>query len=120
DHDRIDSAHYRALLAFARARSIPVWALEPVPRLPLERRDPWIAARLRSLAHRVPDHLVVVVVGHAHLLGRGALVERVRLPAAAIGARLSVTLQNRLAERAVAPDTLLKSDAGVLFFAQQD
>ena len=113
---QVDNFYYRDLLGEARAQRWPVFALEPTPRLPLSARDEVIAGNILRAARRHPDRLLVVVVGQAHLLGKGRLIERVGLPHVAIGAQPSP----RLAQSA-APATagaFLRSSSGVLFFEE--
>ncbi len=76
-----------------------------------------IASRVRRLALAHPETLVVVVVGHAHLLGEGGLIARVALPNVALGARLSVGLHRQLAAVPPPPGHLLRTPSGVVFFA---
>lgn len=96
----VDAAFYRALLERARRHRLPVFGLEPTPRLPLEERDARIAANVRRAAAAHPGRPIVVVVGHTHLLGQGALIRRIGLPSIAVGARLSPALERRAASRA--------------------
>ena len=119
DSDEVDSAFYRYLLLAAREWRVPAYALEPIPRLPLSQRDAVIAARVRRIALAHPEALLVVVVGHAHLLGEGGLLARVALPNVAVGARLSVALHRQLAEVRPPPGTVLRTPSGVLFFAPE-
>ncbi len=117
DHGEIDSDFYRDVLEFARDTDAPVFALEPTPRLPLERRDKFMAARLRLAHAHMPRRLVVVIVGHAHLLGPGKLVGRVELPHATVGARMSRTLRRAWHRSDVARrGDLVRTDEGVYFF----
>lgn len=76
DLDEFDGGFYRSLVQLARQRSIAVRALEPTPRKPLLKRDKIMAAVVKRLAREHPDSLLIVLVGHAHLLGRGHLAER--------------------------------------------
>jgi hypothetical protein len=117
DSQEVDGAFYRYLLLAAREWHVPAFGLEPIPRLPLAERDAVIATRVRHLALAHPAALVVVVVGHAHLLGHGGLLARVSLPNVAVGARLSVALQRQLAAVRPPPGSLLRTPSGVLFFA---
>lgn len=117
DHEEVDSAFYRYLLLAARQWRVPVFALEQIPRLPLAQRDAVIAARVRRIALAHPEALVVVVVGHAHLLGQGGLVARVGLPHVALGARLSVALQRQLTARPAPRGAFVRTTSGVVFFA---
>ncbi len=113
---RLDQAFYRELLRRAKAHRWPVFALEPTPRLPLFERDQVIAGRVRTEADAHPKDLIVVIVGHTHLLGEGALIERVGLPHVAIGARLSVTLAAAGEAQVWAPThRFARASSGVLF-----
>ncbi len=56
----------------------------------------------RASCRAFPDRLIVVVVGHAHLLGKGRLVARVGLPSLAVGARMSQRLTTAYLEASVA------------------
>lgn len=114
--DRVDAAFYRELLRRARANGWPAFALEPTPRLSLYERDQVIAASIHAEATRHPDDLVVVIVGHTHLLGEGRLVSRVGLPNCAIVPRLSVSLAAAGAMHAWQPDQrFARASSGVLF-----
>lgn len=73
-----DASFYRRLLAYCRHAKIPVYALERTPRPPLARRDRRIAARIAELVRQRRDALLVVLVGHGHLLGRGHLSDRLQ------------------------------------------
>ncbi len=112
----MDTMFYRDVIRLARRRDLSVFALEPTPRQPLDRRDQLIADRVREIASLHPGNLVVVIVGHAHLLGQGDLVHRVALPHIAVGARLSVTLQQIYDGMPRSKSEFLRTDAGVLFF----
>lgn len=116
DDPELDSAHYRALLAFALRHRVPVHAIEPTPRLPLMERDRHIAARVRTIAERYPDRLVVVLLGQAHLLGLGDVVANTGLPALAVGGEATPALL--AAPRPAAADRALwRSDGGLWWFA---
>lgn len=116
EQDQIDGGFYLALLEAARQRQWPVFALEPTPRLPLAQRDETIAANIRDASRRHPDRLLVVVVGQAHLLGEGRLIDRVDLPHLAIGAGPSEQLLHSISAPRTADD-FLRSSSGVFFFA---
>lgn len=113
----VDSAYFTALLQLAKAKGLPVFPLEPTPRLPLANRDSIIARSIRDAARAYADRLIVVVVGHAHLLGRGRLVARVGLPSLAVGARMSSQLTRAYLEypRTQEP-CFLQTTSGILFF----
>jgi hypothetical protein len=112
----VDARHYRELLATARSKRLPVFALEPAPRLPLQQRDAAIAATVREAADRHPGRLLVVVVGQAHLLGEGRLPARVGRPGVALGAEPTATLR-QAAPRAAAAGGFVRSSGGLWFFA---
>lgn len=76
DLDEFDSAFYIDLVLLARRESFSIRALEPTPRHPLLKRDRVMAATIARLFREQPDSLLVVLVGHTHLLGRGHLTER--------------------------------------------
>lgn len=69
----LDDDFYRRALIWARTASAEVVPLEAIPRLPLEYRDAAIARRLMS--RRDEGCLDIVLIGHAHLLGEGHLVD---------------------------------------------
>jgi len=117
DNPEVDYHFYRELLETARRHRIPVFALEPTPRHPLADRDTLMASNIRRALELHPKRLMVVVVGHAHLLGRGHLVGRVGAPALAIAARFSPTLRREAAEHTqVARSSFLQTELGILFF----
>ena len=113
----VDGGYFRELLRLARQHRVPVFPLEPTPRLPLGRRDRVIARSIRDAARAHPRNLIVVIVGHAHLLGKGRLVARVGLPNLAVGARMSRRLTRAYLDypRAGKP-CFLEATSGVLFF----
>ncbi len=112
----VDASFYRALLSDAREASEPVFALEPAPRLPLDQRDAVIAARVAELVRSQPGRVVVVVVGHAHLLGAGDVVARANVGGVIVAPALNDMLRRaRSARREAAAVTFLASDTGVLF-----
>jgi hypothetical protein len=117
DDGRVDSSYFRALLSLAKKNRLAVFPLEPTPRLLLANRDSVIARSIRDAARAFPDRLIVVVVGHAHLLGKGRLVARVGLPSLAVGARMSQQLTTAYLDypRAQQP-CFLKTTSGILFF----
>jgi hypothetical protein len=116
DDEALDPWFYRWLLAFAREHGAPVRALEPIPRPPLGRRDPAIAARVAALAEAHADHLVVVVLGQAHLVGGGRQLDRCALPQLALGALPPASLPRP--EPTPEPGSLLRSDGGLWWFAE--
>ena len=64
DSSDVDSVYFRALLNLAKDKGLPVFPLEPTPRLSLANRDSVIARSIRDAARAYPDRLIVVVVGH--------------------------------------------------------
>jgi hypothetical protein len=119
DGDDVDSAHYRALLQFAREHRLRVVPLEPTPRGALALRDATIAASVRAAAQQHPQHLVVVVVGQTHLLGGGCVVARVDLPAVVCGGEPTAPLRAAAPPRDAdeAPDAWWRSTGGLWWFA---
>lgn len=118
DDTDLDSAHFRALLSFGKRHGLPVFALEPTPRLPLRQRDAIVVSAVQAAAERYPDRLLVVVVGQSHLLGTGAVMARCRLPSQGIGA----TPPSPLRQAATADwpaASLLQSSGGLWFFADR-
>ncbi len=117
DSQEVDHDFFQALLRTARHNQMPVFPLEPTPRLNLVSRDILIARNIRRALRLYPDHLIVIVVGHAHLLGQGRLLARIGAPALAIGARLSVTLTEKVkSQRPSDTTSFLQTDQGILFF----
>lgn len=116
DDDELDPWYYRWLLTFAREHRLPVFALEDVPRMPLGQRDPRIATRVSELGAGHPEHLVVVVLGQAHLVGGGRQLDRCALPQLGLGAVPPTSLPRPQA--AVATGSLLRSDGGLWWFAE--
>jgi hypothetical protein len=118
ESDQLDRDFYADLLRFARQHRVPMHALEPVPRLPLDRRDRVIADRIRALAGADPDRLVVAILGHAHLLGEERVVALAGMRSVVIGARLSRPLAlDRERNWREARDCYLRSAGGAWFFA---
>jgi len=114
--NEVDAPHYRSLLRLCAASGVPVFALEPTPRLPLARRDDAIAGAVRAAADRWPGRLIVVVIGQTHLCGGGDLIGRVGLPSVALGAHAPEALA--AAVPASCPSgRLLRSDGALCFFA---
>lgn len=117
DDRELDPWYYRSLLTFAQKHRLPVFALEPTPRLPLAERDDRMASAIAAAARRLPDRIPVIVVGQSHLLGSGDLVGRAGLGGIVVGGRPTAAL------RATAPggggrDELWRSDAGLWWFAE--
>lgn len=111
----VDGAFYRELLQAARLCGWPVQALEPTPRLPLQQRDDYMVRSVQRAAVRWPGRLLVVVVGQAHLLGEGDLVQRSGQPSLVLAA----TPPPSLPPAPPSPEPLLRSDAGIYFFAER-
>jgi len=76
DDRDLDPWFYRSLLEFAKRHRIPVFALEPTPRLELKMRDTYIAQTIQNACERYQDKLIVVLLGQTHLLGKGDVVGR--------------------------------------------
>jgi len=115
DSNDVDADFYLALLARARDSGVKVFALEPTPRRALRFRDAIMANNILAAADRHPRSLIVVIAGHAHLLGHGQLIERVGLSWVALGARPSVTLRRKARSFAAPPDArYLVTESGVL------
>ncbi|MGE0143880.1 MAG: ChaN family lipoprotein [Planctomycetota bacterium] len=119
DSAQLDSDFYRDLLAFAKDAQAPVRALEAIPRPPLAQRDARMATRIRELRAEHADALLVVVVGHVHLLGDGHLLEatqlggEVLLPAVGPGMAETIARQRRRG----GDDFVVTSD-GILVWAE--
>lgn len=113
DGTAVDSRYYRDLLRFARDVELPVTALEPTPRLALAQRDPTMAANLQSALAAWPDRTLVVVVGHAHLLGPGHLRDRIERPSMVVAARPSDELAHRMAFQP-AQEEFVRTDTGIV------
>ncbi len=71
----IHAAFYRRLLGSARQLDFDLRALEPVPRLALDERDLVMATVLQRARQEAKKTIDLVIVGHAHLLGRDHLVD---------------------------------------------
>jgi hypothetical protein len=84
-----DGAFYRALLAGARRSSEPLRPIETFDRPPLDMRDPLITAAILRARQEWRSRALVVVVGHAHLLGRGHIATLLPFPATILLPRLS-------------------------------
>ena len=117
DDPELDPWHYRSLLTFAQKHAVPVVALEPTPRLPIEHRDDVIAAAVRRAAARWPERLLVVHVGQAHLRGDGDLVARTGLGGFVLGAVPPPALA-RAAPARVQRGELWQSDGDLWWFAE--
>jgi uncharacterized iron-regulated protein len=115
DDPDLDAWHYRSLLALAQRHGALVRALEPTPRLPLSERDRRIGERVRALAQQHPDRLLLVVVGQAHLAGKGDVVARAGQPAIVLGGEPTPALVR--AGRATDGE-LFASDGGLWWFSE--
>jgi len=113
----VDREFFRALLQQARYRRLDAFPLEPTPRLPLEKRDALMATTIKRVLRLYPDRLVIVIVGHAHIMGDGHLRGRVGAESLAITARCSPALTRLLpAQLSIDPTSLLRTNRDVLFF----
>ncbi len=113
----VDREFFRALLQQARYRRLDAFPLEPTPRLPLEKRDALMATTIKRVLRLYPDRLVIVIVGHAHIMGDGHLRGRVGAKSLAITARCSPALTRLLpAQLSIDPTSLLRTNRDVLFF----
>lgn len=117
DDRELDPWHYRALLTFAQKHRLPVFALEPTPRLPLAERDDRMARAVAAAAGRFPGRLLVIVVGQSHLLGDGDLIARAGLGGVALGGRPTAMLLAAAPDR-IRRGELWRSDAGLWWFAE--
>lgn len=117
DDRGLDPWFFRSLLEFARQHKIPVFALEPTPRLPLAMRDPYIARTVLDACEHYRDRLVVVVVGQTHLLGDGDVVGRTGKGGVAIGGLPPSRLREQ-SIRETPRGTCWRADSGVLWFAE--
>jgi hypothetical protein len=116
DDRSLDTDFFRGLLVLAREEKLPVFPIEPAPRGTLAARDVIIAESILAASEANPESLIVVVVGHVHLLGPGHLRERVNLPSTMIGADWSVSLEKARKEMGPVPGLFLRSESGVLFY----
>lgn len=117
DRDGVDRTFFRELLRRTRKHRLDAFPLEPTPRLELDLRDGLIATNVQRALRLHPDRLVVVIVGHAHILGNGHLLGRVGVPSMTIAARCSPALTRALAKHPpVRGGEFLRTDRGVLFF----
>jgi hypothetical protein len=112
----LDPFYYRSLLSFARARGLPVFALEPTPRGPLAQRDAAMARAVAAARRRYPERVLAVVVGQAHLLGEGDLVRRSRSGGLVLGGQPTDALQ-RVAPAAAPGTAAWRSNADVYWLA---
>lgn len=116
DDPDLDPFYFRSLLRFARAHGVPVLALEPTPRLPLARRDEVMARAVAAARRAHPDRVLVVLVGQAHLLGRGDLVRRSGVGGVVIGGEPTDALQRVRPPRGDA-GSAWRSNADVYWFS---
>lgn len=117
DDADLDAPHYRALLQFARDHGLPVAALEPTPRLPIEARDATIPRTVQRLADRWPDRLLVVQLGQMHLAGLGEVVARAARSGLVIGGEPPPALPS-VPDTVAAAGLLLQSGGGLWWFAE--
>lgn len=125
DDRDLDPWFYRSLLEFAKRHRIPVFALEPTPRLPLADRDPFIAQTVQQARERYRNKLVVVLIGQSHLLGIGDVVHRSTRVGTQFGMQLGTIIGGAPTERlqGASSDTLprgacWRSDTDVLWFGE--
>jgi Haem-binding uptake, Tiki superfamily, ChaN len=119
ERDGVDHDFFRRLLQQARRRRLDAFPLEPTPRLPLAQRDALMATTIRRVLRLYPNRLIIVIVGHAHIMGDGHLRGRVGAESLAIGARCSPALMTHLADQLpIEPTSFLRSNRGVLFFPE--
>ena len=117
DDHALDPWFFRSLLMFARQHQLPVFALEPTPRLPLAARDPYIAETVRDACDLRPDRLTVIVIGQTHLKGDGDVVARTGRDSLIIGG--APTDRLRQSPRQPAPrGTLWRADSDVFWFTE--
>ena len=117
DDRSLDPWFYRSLLESAKRHRIPVFALEPTPRLPLATRDTFIAQTVQKASERHPDRLLVVFVGQTHLLGKGDLVYRVPLKNTIIGGLPTQPLMAQ-APPSVPRGDCWRADSGLHWFGE--
>lgn len=117
DDRALDPWFFRSLLEFAKQHEIPVFALEPTPRLPLAMRDPYIARTVLDACERYRDRLVVVVVGQTHLMGNGDVVGRTGKAGVVIGGLPPSHLREQ-SIREAPRGTCWRDDSGVLWFGE--
>jgi len=117
DDRDLDPWFFRTLLEFAKQHRIPVFALEPTPRLPLALRDPYISQSVLDACRRYPTRLIVTVVGQTHLVGNGNVVGRTGVRATVIGGQPTTQLRTQSIDQA-ARGTLWRADSGVLWFQE--
>mgnify|MGYP003624936387 FL=1 len=117
DDRNLDPWFYRSLLEFAKRNRIPVFALEPTPRLPLTTRDTYMAQTVTQACERYSDRLVVVIVGQTHLLGQGDLVNRVQTKGTVVGGMPTRPLMDLAPETAPRGDCW-RADSGLLWFGE--
>ncbi|MFN3244482.1 MAG: ChaN family lipoprotein [Planctomycetota bacterium] len=115
DDPELDPWFFRSLLTFARQHRIPVFALEPTPRLPLARRDEYIARTVAAACRRHKDRLPVVLVGQSHLKGIGDVVARSGVGGLVLGGLPTAGLQ-RIAPGDGDRGTVWRSDGDVYWF----
>ncbi|MCK5943599.1 MAG: ChaN family lipoprotein [Planctomycetes bacterium] len=117
DDPELDPWFFRSLLAFARQHAIPVFALEPTPRLPLPARDEYIARTVADARRRHRDRLLVVLVGQTHLRGAGDVVARSGVDGVVVGGLPTRPLLDAGPSRRER-GTCWRSDGDVLWFGE--
>jgi len=117
DDRQLDPWYFQSLLEFAKRNMIPVFALEPTPRLELPKRDVFMAHAIELAAQRLPDHKLVVVVGQTHLVGRGDLIARTGRDGVALGA-LPTEVLIAQPDRELPRGALWRSDEGLYWFGE--
>ena len=117
DDRDLDPWFYRSLLEFAKRHRIPVFALEPTPRLPLPMRDSYIAQTVKKACEVHSDTLVVVIVGQTHLVGDGDVTQRSGQPGTIIGGLPPHHLRGLAPEKQPRGD-FWQDDAKILWFSE--
>ena len=117
DDRELDPWFYRSVLEFAKRHRVPVFALEPTPRLALSMRDDFIASTVQHACERYPQKLVVVLLGQTHLLGKGDVVRRSGKPGTVLGGSPTPPLA-ATDPRPLPRGSCWRSDANVWWFAE--
>lgn len=117
DDPELDPWFFRSLLAFAKEHRIPVFPLEPTPRLPLAQRDDYIARTVATARARHPDRLLIVLLGQSHLLGQGDVVRRSGVDGLVVGGLPTPRLQRHF-ETPRGRNTVWRTDRGSYWFEE--
>ena len=117
DDRDLDPWFYQSLLIMAKRHRIPVFALEPTPRLSLHSRDAYIAQTVARARERYPDRLIVTVLGQAHLLGQGDVIHRSGCRGVVIGGQPTTRLMAK-SPTALPPGGCWRTDSEVLWFTE--